>query len=150
MIKLINLLKETKVAQPGMVGASFLNWVIKNKQEIANINPNFTEIIMNNDGSLLDSSFWTEDDYYSAYEEYSYTDFMEDWKKYKGSIVMLGEELSSVFIYAIDLPMPFINVATGNDSTFFGSRPNERKASKKYKVNGVNLYIVFGINDPGS
>ncbi len=152
MIKLANILKEIRINninKPGLVGAPFLDWVKLHKQEIANINPDYTSTIINNDEQLVNSSWWTEDDYYSDYPDYTYSDFINDWKKYEGSIVALGAELSSVFVSRIDLPPPFINVATSNDIVFNGSTPNTEKASQRYVVDNRELYLVFGIPDPG-
>jgi hypothetical protein len=128
-----------------------LTFVKNNKEEIASLNPEFEDIINSEGVELLTPDVWTEEDYSSAYQGYTYERFMNDWNKFNPTIVVLGDELATVFV--TDKPIPsleFANTVTGNDLLFFGTSPNKQNAFKKYNLNGKNLYIVFGIPDPGS
>ena len=129
-----------------------LVFVKNNKEEISKLNPGFENIIMENGEEILTPNLWTEEDYFSSYEEqgYTYDKFKEDWGKYNPIIITLGEELSTVFITDKELPIYFANTLTGNDLVFFGSISNPKNSFKKYNVNGKSLYIVWGIPDPGS
>ena len=140
----------------GLVGENnddLLEFVKNNKNQIAALNPNFTQVIKENDVELITPDIWSKEDYFSAYEDqgYTYEKFLEDWNTFKPTIVACGIELSTVFI--TDKPitsMMFANTVTGNDAVFFGTIPNKKNAFKKYEVNGKTLYIVWGIPDPGS
>jgi len=92
-------------------------------------------------------------DYFSAYEEtdgYDFEAFKADWDKYNPNVVMVGYELSTIFITDQKLPKLFGNTLSSNDLVFFGSIVNPNEAFKEYVVNGKTLYIAFGIPDPGS
>ena len=142
---------EIKVEKPK---TNLLDFVTKNKEKIASLNPDYTDVILNSREGItpLTPDLWSEEDYYSAYEDegYTYDRFRQDWNKYNPSIVMLGEELGTVFVTDIPLPLEFANTLTGNDSVYFGARKNPSNAFKKYEINDRTLYIVWGIPDPGS
>ena len=146
MQQLAGILKENQASD-------LLTFVKNNKEEITKLNPNFEDIINSYGIDVLTPDSWNKEDYYSAYEDkgYTYEKFMEDWNKYNPTVIMLGEELETVFI--TDKPissLEFANTLTGNDLVFFGSINNPKNAFKEYKVNGKILYIVWGIPDPGS
>jgi|694.fasta_scaffold03317_27 hypothetical protein len=126
----------------------FFSFVKNNKQEIASLNPVFTDIIMNSGEEKLDrKSIYLED---IAYPDYTYEDFIKDWKLYNPEVIVLGDELMSVFVVNMSLPLKFANVLTSNDYTFFGTRPNSENALKPYTVANKKIYITWGIPDPGS
>lgn len=129
----------------------FFSFVKNNKQEIASLNPVFTDIIMNNGESKLDiKSIDPEYLEETAYPDYTYKDFIKDWKLYNPEVIVLGEELMSVFVVNMSLPLEFANVLTSNDYTFFGTKPNLENALEPYNVAGKKIYITWGISDPGS
>ena len=112
------------------------------------LNPVFTDIIMNSGEEKLDrKSIYLED---IAYPDYTYEDFIKDWKLYNPEVIVLGDELMSVFVVNMSLPLKFANVLTSNDYTFFGTRPNSENALKPYTVANKKIYITWGIPDPGS
>jgi hypothetical protein len=131
---------------------NLFQFVKDNKEQIANLNPEFTEIIMDSGVSKLTPNLWDEEDYFSGYEDegYSYDRFMKDWKTYNPEVIVLGDELASVFVTDKALPKEFANTLSSNDEVFFGSKKNTNNAFKKYNVSGKTLYIVWGISDPGS
>jgi len=146
-MKLIDILNEVRPQQ-----LDLLQFVKNNKEEIAQLNPQFTKIIMNNGESRWTLEEFTEGEYFSSYENEGYTEdkFIKDWNTYNPEVVLLGEELATVFITNQPLPLQFANTLTSNDEVFFGTRQNPVNAFKKYVVNGRSLYIVWGIPDPGS
>jgi hypothetical protein len=131
---------------------SLFQFVKINKKEIAKLNPEYEKIIMNSGIEKLSPDLWTEEDYYSSYEDkgYSYDEFMKDWNIYNPEVIMLGEELATVFVTDKPLPKEFANTLSGNDTVFYGTEENKNNAFKKYNVAGKTLYIVWGIPDPGS
>jgi hypothetical protein len=137
MIKLTNILQEITISSNLREGA-LLSFVKNNLEEISKLNDGrYEEIIHEGDEPiLLGDDFWHADDYHQAYEDYPYEEFIKDWKKYKGSIVICGEELSTVFISGEKLPQRFAAVATANDMVFWGTRPNPHNPFKEYIVNG--------------
>ena len=126
------------------------DFVEKNIDEIKELRPNFFYENMGLDIDTVSPNMWSEDDFDSAYEDYTYEDFINDWGKYRPTIVMVGEELNTVFITDKELPLKFANTVTANDSLAYGMRINNNNAFIKYMVNGRLLYIVWGIPDPGS
>ena len=129
----------------------FFSFVKDNKQEIASLNPEFTDIIMNSGEIKLDKkSIYPEYLEDTAYPDYTYEDFIKDWKLYNPEVIVLGDELMSVFIVNMSLPLKFANVLTSNDYTFFGTGPNLENALKPYTVANKKIYITWGIPDPGS
>ena len=129
----------------------FFSFVKNNKQEIALLNPDFTDIIMDNgeeklNKNSIDPEYLEE----TAYPDYTYKDFIKDWKTYNPEVIVLGEELASVFVVNVSLPLKFANVLTSNDYTFFGTKPNYENALKPYTVDNKKIYITWGIPDPGS
>jgi len=129
----------------------FFSFVKNNKQEIALLNPDFTDIIMNNgeeklNKNSIDPEYLEE----TAYPDYTYKDFIKDWKTYNPEVIVLGEELASVFVVNVFLPLKFANVLTSNDYTFYGTEPNYENALKPYTVDNKKIYITWGIPDPGS
>ena len=120
-------------------------------EDIAQLNPEFTKIILDypNIGQLTLDNFYPED-FSEAYEDYSYEDFVNDWKKYNPNIILAGDELATVFITDKPLPTKFANTLTSNDYSDYMMGSNNKNAFIEYPFKGKKLYITWGIPDPGS
>ena len=91
-------------------------------------------------------------DYHSCYvsDGYTYEVFRDDWNEIQPNIIMVGDELDTMFITDQDLPMYLGNTITYSSEIFFGSVMNNNKSLQPFEVNGKTLYISFIIPDPGS
>jgi hypothetical protein len=129
---------------------TLLKWCENNKESISKLNPDYEEVILESEVYLMDISYWTEDDFNSPYENYNYQMFQEDWNKYEGTVVIMGEELASCFLTFFELPLEFANIVTGNDYGFFGARINNQNSFIPQQIGSMSFYMTFGIPDPGS
>jgi hypothetical protein len=151
-MKLKQLYNEVKLIKYYTYQGLF-DYCTTNKQKIADLNPYYTRIIMDNDINILKNLnwMWSEDEFDSPYPDYSWNDFVKDFNKYEGSIAMLGEELATVFVtFNPTLPQRYAATVTSNDLLFFGNIPNKKNPFKKHNIDGKDIYIVWGIPDPGS